>query len=187
MEGFLALIEALCTGDNGWIPGIWRSVSASRPQCGALSVTATRGAPGCGGRDGSCSSPSCRMRLSLNGNCALIYTMRAGLSVWLLTLEVFPLHLGAILVGFEAYVVSVMQQGRYVRRHGAPHLVVWTADDACALCGRDLSGEVPTLQQLGFAHGSGPGTPSAIVVMTASRPLVVIGATFVLLTLFYWV
>src|SRR5262245_3789946 len=33
------------------------------------------------------------------------------------------------------------------------------ADDACVQCGGDLSGEVPTLQQLGFAHGSGPGTP----------------------------
>ena len=188
MEGFLALIEALCTGDNGWIP--WNLALACLPL--ALSVGLFR---------------DCHQRRSwlwwtgwivflavlpnapylLTDIVHLIYTIRAGLSVRLLTLEVFPLHLGAILVGFEAYVVSVMQQGRYVRRHGAPHLVVWTELMTHALCAVGIYlGRFQRFNSWDLLMDPGQVLRSATQVMTASRPLVVIVATFVILTLFYW-
>ncbi len=124
MHVCMVLIEALFTGDNGWIP--WNLALACLPL--ALSVGLFRDS-----RQGRswlwwmgwivflAVLPNAPYLLT--DIVHLIDTVRAGLSVRRLTLAVFPVHLGAMLAGFEAYVVAVMRQGRYVRRHGAPSLV----------------------------------------------------------------
>src|SRR4029453_1028798 len=74
-----------------------------------------------------------------------------------------------------------------VRRHGAPQLVVWTElmTHAFSAVGIYL-GRFQRFNSWDLLMAPGQVLRSAIEVMTASRPLVVIGATFVILTLFYW-
>jgi uncharacterized membrane protein len=188
MYGFMAPIEALFIGNNGWIP--WNLALACLPL--ALSMGLFRD---------SWQGRSWlwwlwwAVFLALLPNAPylltdivhLISTIRAGLSVWLLTLAVFPVHLGAMLGGFEAYVVAVMRQGRYVRRHGAPHLVVWTELITHALCAVGIYlGRFQGFNSWDLLVNPGQVLRSATQAMTASRPLGVIGVTFVILTLGYW-
>ena len=188
MHGLMAPIEALFRGNNGWIP--WNLALACLPL--ALSIGLFRD---------SWQERSWLWWLGwsvflvllpnapylLTDIVHLIATIRAGLSVWLLTLAVFPVHLGAILGGFEAYVVAVMRQGRYVRRQGAPHLVVWTELSTHALCAVGIYlGRFQGFNSWDVLLDPGQVLRSATQAMTASRPLGVIGVTFVILTLGYW-
>lgn len=49
----------------------------------------------------------------------LIRATRTGYSVWIITLIFIPLHVFAILAGFEAYVISLINQGHYLAKQGA--------------------------------------------------------------------
>jgi uncharacterized membrane protein len=55
----------------------------------------------------------------------LINATRSTSSVWVVTLIFIPLHTFAILTGFEAYVISLINQGHYLRRQGAGQYVFW--------------------------------------------------------------
>lgn len=48
----------------------------------------------------------------------LIDDIRAGYSIWIITLALIPLYLLFMLVGFQAYVLSLMHMGEYMQRQG---------------------------------------------------------------------
>ncbi|HEY9666890.1 MAG TPA: DUF1361 domain-containing protein, partial [Coleofasciculaceae cyanobacterium] len=56
----------------------------------------------------------------------LINAVRDYYSVWIITLVLIPPHLLAILAGFEAYVLSLMNLGHYLKRQGVRKYVLWT-------------------------------------------------------------
>jgi uncharacterized membrane protein len=117
----------------------------------------------------------------------LIRAIRADFSVWMITLGLLPLHLGTILVGFEAYVVSLMNQGRYIQRQGAGHMVVWTELITHALCAVGVYlGRFQRFNSWDLVVAPGNVLLSAAHDMTAKHSLVVIGITFVILTILYW-
>lgn len=117
----------------------------------------------------------------------LIRATRSGYSVWIISLIFIPLHLFAILSGFEAYVISVINQGHYLQRQGKRQFV--------------LPAElmIHLLSAIGVYLGrfrrfnswdlvTGPGNVLAITFddLTSKFPLVVIAVTFVVITISYW-
>jgi len=117
----------------------------------------------------------------------LIRATRSGYSVWIISLVFIPLHLVAILSGFEAYVISVINQGHYLQRQGKRQFV--------------LPAElmIHLLSAIGVYLGrfrrfnswdlvTDPGNVLAITFddLTSKFPLVVIAVTFVVITITYW-
>ncbi len=117
----------------------------------------------------------------------LIEAIRAGYSVWITTLVFIPLHLLAIWAGWEAYVVSVINQGHYLKKNGAAKFVFVSELMIHALSAigiflgrfrRFNSWDVVTKPDILFM--------STISDLTAKKPLVVIAITFIILTILYW-
>ncbi|WP_088239871.1 DUF1361 domain-containing protein [Calothrix rhizosoleniae] len=117
----------------------------------------------------------------------LIRATRMGYSVWIIALIFIPLHLFAILSGFEAYVISIINQGHYLQRQGKRQFV--------------LPAElmIHLLSAIGVYLGrfrrfnswdlvTEPGNVIAITFddLTSRFPLVVIAITFVVITVVYW-
>ncbi len=117
----------------------------------------------------------------------LIEATRAGYSAWIITLIFIPLHLFAILSGLEAYVVSLINQGHYLRRQGAGKFVIWAELIAHALCAvgvylgrfrRFNSWDLVTQPRIVFIK--------TINDLTTKQPLLVIAITFVVIAVSYW-
>ena len=118
----------------------------------------------------------------------LIAAIRSDYSVWEITLIFIPLHVSAILCGFEAYVISLINQGHYLKQQGAEKFVVGSELLVHALCavgiflGRFLrfnSWDIVTNPDVVLFH--------TIDYLTDKRPLLVIGITFVVLAVSYWI
>lgn len=60
----------------------------------------------------------------LTGIIHLIRSASSGYSVWITVLIFIPLHLFAIFSGFEAYVISVINQGCYLQRQGKTQFIL---------------------------------------------------------------
>ena len=117
----------------------------------------------------------------------LIEAIRAGYSIWITTLVFIPLHLLAIWAGWEAYVISVINQGHYLKQQGATKFVFISELITHALCaigiflGRFLrfnSWDLVTKPDILFM--------STISNLTARKPLLVIAITFFILVILYW-
>ncbi len=117
----------------------------------------------------------------------LIEATRAGYSAWIITLIFIPLHLFAILSGLEAYVVSLINQGYYLKRQGAGKFVIWAELIAHALCAvgvylgrfrRFNSWDLVTQPRIVFIK--------TINDLTTKQPLLVIAITFVAIAVSYW-
>jgi uncharacterized membrane protein len=117
----------------------------------------------------------------------LIQAIRAGFSVWLIVLIFIPLHSFAILSGMEAYVISLINQSNYLRREGAAKFVFYAELITHALSAigvylgrfrRFNSWDFVTQPDVIFVH--------TVDDLTAKRPLIVMGITFVCITVCYW-
>lgn len=108
-------------------------------------------------------------------------------SVWLITLVVLPQYLLFMLAGFEAYVLSLMRLGQYLRRVGrgrwvlAAELVLHGLSAIGIYLGRfkrfnswDVITQLDTL------------THTVMDDLANKRPLLVIGITFTVVALLYW-
>ncbi|WP_299416387.1 DUF1361 domain-containing protein [Acaryochloris sp. IP29b_bin.148] len=118
----------------------------------------------------------------------LIEAARSTRSVWIVTLIFIPLHTFAILAGFEAYVISLINQGHYLKKQGVGQFVTWAEILAHILCaigiylGRfirfnswDLITNLKSVLMVSFNE------------LTSKFPVVVILITVLVLILFYWV
>jgi len=117
----------------------------------------------------------------------LIEAIRAGYSIWITTLVFIPLHFLAIWVGWEAYVVSVINQSHYLKKNGAAKFVFASEIITHALAAigiflgrfrRFNSWDLVTKPDILFV--------STLSDLTAKKPLFVIVITFVILTILYW-
>lgn len=117
----------------------------------------------------------------------LIQAIRAGLSVWTIVLIFIPLHSFAILSGLEAYVISLINQNHYLHRQGANKSILYTELITHALCAigvylgrfrRFNSWDFVTQPDVIFIH--------TVDDLTAKRPLIVMGITFVAIAIAYW-
>lgn len=117
----------------------------------------------------------------------LIEAIRAGYSIWITILIFIPLHLTAILLGWEAYVISLINQSSYLSRQGVKNFVFASEILTHAVCaigiflGRFLrfnSWDLVTKPNIVFI--------SMIDNLTERKPLLIIVITFTILSGFYW-
>jgi uncharacterized membrane protein len=117
----------------------------------------------------------------------LIRATRMGYSAWIIVLIFIPLHLFAILTGFQAYVISVMNQSSYVRRIGAEKFVTWSELITHALCAIGVyMGRFRRFNSWDLATDPGNVLSITLDDLTAKKPLIVIFVSFVGLTVLYW-
>ncbi len=117
----------------------------------------------------------------------LIEAIRANYSIWIITLIFIPLHLLAISIGWEAYVISLINQGHYLKQQGArkfifPSELITHALSAIGIFlgrfRRFNSWDLVTKPDVLFTATIGD--------LTAKKPLLVILITFIILSIFYW-
>lgn len=118
----------------------------------------------------------------------LIRGTRAGFSGWVIALVFIPLHVGAMLAGFEAYVISLLNQGRYLKRQGVEQWVLKAELLVHLLCAIGIYlGRFRRFNSWDLAVTPGDVLVSTLDDLTSKRPIAVILITFAVLTVFYWV
>ncbi|CDN13295.1 hypothetical protein RintRC_7152 [Richelia intracellularis] len=117
----------------------------------------------------------------------LIRAIRSGYSVWIISLIFIPLHLFAILSGFEAYVISVINQGHYLQRQGKRQFVIPAELMIHLLSAIGVYlGRFRRFNSWDLVTDPGGIFVSTFDDLTTKFPLVVIAITFVVITLAYW-
>ncbi len=118
----------------------------------------------------------------------LIRGTRAGYAIWLIALIFIPLHLIAILGGFEAYVISLINQGTYLKRQGVGQFVLWSELAAHALCAIGIYlGRFIRLNSWDLVTDPRDVLTTTVNTLTSKQPALTIVITFVGLAIFYWV
>lgn len=117
----------------------------------------------------------------------LIRATRSDYSVWIITLVILPPHLIAIVAGFEAYVVSVINLGYYLHRQGVSKYIVWAELMTHALCAIGVYlGRFKRFNSWDFVTQPDDVVRSVIDDLTSKRPVVLIVVTFMVITVLYW-
>ena len=117
----------------------------------------------------------------------LIRATRAGYSAFILVLIFMPLHLFAIIAGFQAYVIAVMNQSHYLQRIGAERFVIGAELLTHALCAIGVfMGRFRRFNSWDLVVD--PGNVIAITLddLTSQRPFLVITVSFIGLSVLYW-
>ena len=117
----------------------------------------------------------------------LIEAIRAGYSIWVTTLIFIPLHLLAIAIGWEAYVISVINQSYYLKQQGAGRFILTSELITHALSAVGIFlGRFRRFNSWDFVTRPNVLLSATIDDLTTKKPLLVIAITFVVLTILYW-
>ncbi len=118
----------------------------------------------------------------------LIRATRSGYSAWIIILIFIPLHLFAILSGFEMYVISLLNQGHYLKRIGLEKYINVSEITTHALCALGVyMGRFRRFNSWDLV--SDPANVLLITLddLTSKRPAIVIFISFIGLTVLYWI
>ena len=118
----------------------------------------------------------------------LIRAVRNDYSVWIITFIILPPHLIAIVAGFEAYVISVINLGYYLHRQGVSKYIVWAELMTHALSAIGVYlGRFKRFNSWDFVTQPDDVARSVLNDLVAKRPVLVFVATFVIITVLYWI
>jgi uncharacterized membrane protein len=108
-------------------------------------------------------------------------------STWLIALVFLPIHAFAILLGFEAYVVALINQGYYLKRQGAGKFIVPSELLTHALCAIGIyMGRFRRFNSWDLVTEPDNVLITTLDDLTSKWPLAVIFTTFVILAVLYW-
>jgi len=117
----------------------------------------------------------------------LIQAIRNYYSVWVVALVLIPQHLLAITIGFEAYVLCLINLGYYLHRQGAGKFIFWTELLTHALCAVGIYlGRFKRFNSWDLITQPDDLTRSIIDDLTNKRPVMLLVLTFLVLTALYW-
>jgi uncharacterized membrane protein len=109
-------------------------------------------------------------------------------SAWLITLVILPVYVVFIGAGFEAYVLSLINLGYYLRRIGKSGWIVGAEIITHALCAVGVYlGRFLRFNSWDFITQLDTLVTTAIADLFGKRPVVIIVITFVVIAGLYWV
>ncbi|WP_017715902.1 DUF1361 domain-containing protein [Kamptonema formosum] len=113
--------------------------------------------------------------------------IRQNYSVWVTTLVLIPQYLLFMVVGFEAYVLSLIYLGDYLKRHGSEKFIVWVELIVHGLSAIGIY--LGRFQRFNSWHII--TQPDTLVMsvfndLTGKRPALVMAVTFVVIAVLYW-
>jgi uncharacterized membrane protein len=99
-----------------------------------------------------------------------------------------PIHVFAILLGFEAYVVSLINQSYYLKRQGAGKFILLSELLTHALCAIGIFlGRFRRYNSWDLVTDPDRVLNATLDDLTSKLPLVVMIITFIILTVMYWI
>ncbi len=117
----------------------------------------------------------------------LIDAIRANYSIWITTLIFIPLHILAIALGWEAYVVSLINQGYYLKKQGASKFIFSSELMIHVLSAVGIFlGRFRRFNSWDLVTKPNILLTSAVDDLNSKEPLLVIAITFIILTTLYW-
>ncbi|EDX85486.1 conserved hypothetical protein [Synechococcus sp. PCC 7335] len=115
-------------------------------------------------------------------------TRGSGIQVWLIALVFIPLHTVAILLGFEAYVLSILNQAYYLKKRGNERFILPSELLIHALSAIGIYlGRFVRLNSWDIATDPTSVLMITLNTLTTRRPAAVVFVTFVILTVLYWI
>jgi uncharacterized membrane protein len=108
-------------------------------------------------------------------------------STWLIALVFLPIHVIAILLGFEAYVVALINQGYYLKRQGAGRWILVSELLTHALCAIGIyMGRFRRFNSWDLVTAPDNVLVTTLDDLTSKWPLIVVFTTFIILSIMYW-
>lgn len=118
----------------------------------------------------------------------LIRGIQLGLRPLFAALVFIPLHVTAILLGFEAYVTALIYQGQYLKRLGAAQAVLWSELLTHLLCSIGIFlGRFRRYNSWDLVADPDNVLRQTLDDLTSKQPLAVMVITFIILTALYWI
>ena len=114
-------------------------------------------------------------------------TIRWNHSVWVITLAVIPQYLVFMIVGFEAYVLSLIYLGYYLKGHGLGKFILWAELILHGLSTVGIYlGRFKRFNSWHILTKPDDVVMSVLNDLTEKRPALVMAVTFVVIAVFYW-
>ena len=115
-------------------------------------------------------------------------TSSGDIATWVIALVFIPIHLAAILLGFEAYVISLLNVNFYLKQRHLHKLVLPSELALHALCALGIYlGRFIRLNSWDFVVSPTSVLVNTLNTLTEKRPFAVVVVTFVILTTLYWI
>ena len=110
------------------------------------------------------------------------------LPLWVVALVFIPIHATAILLGFQAYVISILNLAIYLNHQGARAWILPVELTIHALCAVGIYlGRFLRFNSWDLVVAPTSVVTTAIDLLTSRRPAAVIVVTFVILASLYWI
>jgi uncharacterized membrane protein len=111
-----------------------------------------------------------------------------GYSIWILTLVIVPQYIIFILLGVQAYTISIMRMGVYLYHQGLKKSITIAEIITHALCAIGIYlGRFKRFNSWDFVAQPQDLARSVVNDLTTKQPLLVILITFVVLVVIYWI
>lgn len=115
-------------------------------------------------------------------------TSSGQIPIWVVALVFVPFHAAAIGLGFEAYVISILNLAIYLKQHGAKALILPTELLIHALCAVGIYlGRFLRFNSWDLVTDPTYVVGNTLNILTSKRPVAVILVTFIILASLYWV